>query len=220
MRRARRAAFFDMDRTLLRVNSAQLWMQQQARAGRASRADVLRMGLWLAQYTLGVLDVDTLARGAARTMQGRSASAFQREARSWVEAQVLAHASEAARAEVARRHREGYLCAVLTSSTRYAAERVAEHFGIEHVLASALVEDAQGNFTGEPVRPLPYGPGKVLVARAWALAHDVDLEASAFFTDSVSDLPLLEAVAEPVAVNPDPRLWWAATRRGWRVVYW
>ena len=100
------------------------------------------------------------------------------------------------------------------------ADKLAEHFGIEHVLASALVEDAQGNFTGEPVRPLPYGPGKVLVARAWALAHDVDLEASAFFTDSVSDLPLLEAVAEPVAVNPDPRLWWAATRRGWRVVYW
>ena len=50
--------------------------------------------------------------------------------------------------------------------------------------------------------------------------HDIDLAASAFFTDSASDLPMLERVGEPVAINPDPRLRWKARRRGWPVRWW
>jgi HAD superfamily hydrolase (TIGR01490 family) len=215
----RRAAFFDMDRTLIRVNSAALFVRWQVRRGAARRRDLAHMLWWLTQYTFGKLDVETLAAQAALTMRGRDEAAFRTVMRDWIESEVLPHIAARARAEVARRRREGYECVVLTSSTPYAAEPLAEQLAIEHVLASRLtVED--GQFTGAYVAPLCYGPGKVVLAEAWARTHGVALTDSAFYTDSISDLPMLERVGEPVAVNPDPRLWWAARRRGWRIEHW
>ena len=87
------------------------------------------------------------------------------------------------------------------------------------MLASRLgVRD--GRFTGEVETPFCFGAGKVAVAEAWAARHDVDLDTSAFFTDSISDLPMLERVGEPVVVNPDLRLGWEARRRAWPVRRW
>jgi hypothetical protein len=71
---------------------------------------------------------------------------------------------------------------------------------------------ATGASPGEVETPFCFGAGKVAVAEAWAARHDVDLDTSAFFTDSISDLPMLERVGEPVVVNPDLRLGWEARR--------
>lgn len=215
----RRAAFFDMDRTLIRVNSAALFVRWQVRRGEARRRDLAQMLWWLVQYTFGVLDAEALAREAARGMRGRDEARFVDEVRAWVESDVMPHIAERARAEVARRRRAGYECVVLTSSTPYSADPLARALEINHVLASRL-EVAAGRFTGEYVTPLCYGVGKVVLAERWAREHDVDLGYSAFYTDSISDLPMLERVGEPVAVNPDPRLWWVARRRRWRLERW
>jgi phosphoserine phosphatase len=71
--------------------------------------------------------------------------------------------------------------------------------------------------TGQVVPPVCYGTGKVVWAERFAEEHGVDLSASYFYTDSITDLPLLERVAHPVAVNPDPRLRRLAQKRGWPV---
>jgi phosphoserine phosphatase len=68
--------------------------------------------------------------------------------------------------------------------------------------------------------PLCFGAGKVVHASAWARDHGVDLSASAFYTDSVSDLPMLERVGEPRVINPDLRLRRVARRRGWPIESW
>ncbi|HEY8431454.1 MAG TPA: haloacid dehalogenase-like hydrolase, partial [Sandaracinaceae bacterium] len=65
-----------------------------------------------------------------------------------------------------------------------------------------------------------YAEGKVERARAWAAEHGVDLSRSVFYTDSVSDRPMLETVGEPRVVNPDPRLSALARRRGWPIERW
>jgi phosphoserine phosphatase len=80
--------------------------------------------------------------------------------------------------------------------------------------------DAHGRFTGLPLPPLCYGEGKV--ERAERLAREIGfrLEEATFYSDSISDLPLLERVAVPVCVNPDPRLRRAASRRRWRIERW
>ncbi|MBI5513106.1 MAG: HAD family hydrolase [Deltaproteobacteria bacterium] len=213
------AAFFDLDRTLVRVNSAGLWARRELRRGKARRRDVLRVSWWVLRYTLGVLDVEDLARQATRPLKGMREDDFARRVDAWVRAEVLPYLTERAREEVARRKDRGEPCVILTSSSRYAAGPVAEALHIDHILASALkVED--GLFTGEPEYPVCYGQGKVTVAEAWAGAHGVDLGQSAFYTDSISDMPMLERVGEPVAINPDPRLRWTAWRRGWRSERW
>src|SRR5262249_30593744 len=104
-----------------------------------------------------------------------------------------------------------------TSATRYLAEPLGADLGIPHHLVSQLVV-RDGCFTGEAVRPLCYGKGKVWWAERFAAEHDVDLASSYFYTDSITDLPVLDRVGHPRVVRPDPRLRRVAQQRGWQIL--
>ncbi len=213
------AAFFDMDGTVVRINTASLYARWQVRTGQARRRDFARVSWWMLRYSLGLVDARSIARRAALPMAGTDESTFADRVTAWVRDEVLPHVTNAARSEVTLRRKQGYTCALLTTSTPYAAHPVAAALGIDHVISSRLVV-RDGRFTGEVVEPLCYGDGKVTLAEAWAHDRDVDLRASVFFTDSISDVPMLERVGEPVAVNPDPRLRIMAHRRGWPIRQW
>ena len=109
------------------------------------------------------------------------------------------------------------MVAILTSATRYLAAPLAADLGIEHILVTQLVV-RDGRFTGEAVRPVCYGDGKMYWAERFAAAEGLELDQSYFYTDSITDLPVLERVGEPRVVNPDPRLRRLAVRRGWPVL--
>jgi putative phosphoserine phosphatase/1-acylglycerol-3-phosphate O-acyltransferase len=111
----------------------------------------------------------------------------------------------------------GHLTALLTSATRYVADPLAAELGVPHVRVSTLVV-RDGLFSGEAVRPLCYGRGKVYWAERFAAEHDVDLGSSWFYSDSITDLPVLELVGHPVVVHPDPRLRRIAQQRAWPVL--
>ncbi len=219
MAAVKRAAFFDLDRTLVRVNTGPLYVRWRMRQRRMGIADLLRVSFWSVQYTLGVIDADAVSRAAAATLAGVDEATFRRECAEWVDQEVLAHITDAARAELARRRDEGFVCALLTGTSPYVADPVAAHLGVEHVLCSRMAV-REGRFTGELEPPLCYGGGKLTRASTWAAALDVDLARSVFYTDSVSDLPMLEAVGEPRVINPDPRLFALARRRGWPIHRW
>jgi phosphoserine phosphatase len=78
--------------------------------------------------------------------------------------------------------------------------------------------DAAGNYTGRFDGPFVYGPGKVEAMQAFAHRHEIDLDASYAYSDSLSDLPMLRAVGHPVAVNPDPPLAELAKHEGWQTL--
>lgn len=214
-----RAAFFDMDKTLVRVNTGQLYMQWRYRRGESGLSDVARVAWWSVQYTLGLVDAGAVSQYAARTLAGRDELAFEGECRGWYAAMVREHLTELARAEVRKRRSEGLVPVVLTGSSRYAAGPLAEELEIEHVISSRLAVH-EGRFTGHVEAPLCFGEGKLARALEWAEARDVDLAASAFYTDSLSDLPMLEKVGEPRIINPDPRLRALARKRGWPIEIW
>jgi phosphoserine phosphatase len=88
------------------------------------------------------------------------------------------------------------------------------------VVSSVFEVDAHGNFTGRPEEPLCFREGKLARARQLAARLGKKLDRAVFYTDSVTDLPLLEVVAEPVVVNPDRRLRTLAHKRGWRIERW
>ncbi len=214
----KRAAFFDMDRTLLRVNTGRLYVRWRFRRREAGFRDVARAARWMAQYALGVIDPEEISRGAVATLRGIEEARFQRDMEQWWCTEVRGEISEDARREVTTRRAEGFEPVILTASTKYATRPLARELEIEHVLCSEL-EVAEGRFTGRCAR-LCYGRGKVAVAEHWAARHGVDLGQSLFYTDSVSDLPMLERVGQPRVVNPDPRLRWHALWRGWPVHHW
>jgi HAD superfamily hydrolase (TIGR01490 family) len=115
-------------------------------------------------------------------------------------------------------HREaGHLTVLLTSATRYLAEPLGADLGIDHFLVTELVV-RDGRFTGQVIEPVCYGRGKVYWAERFAAEHGVDLTRSYFYTDSITDLPVLDRVGHPRVVHPDPRLRRLAQRRGWQVL--
>jgi HAD superfamily hydrolase (TIGR01490 family) len=134
----------------------------------------------------------------------------------WYATTIRPYVFPAMTATVEAHRRAGHVLVLLTSATRYLAGPLAADLGIEHMLVTQLVVH-DGRFTGEAVRPVCYGDGKTYWAERFAATQEIDLARSYFYTDSITDLPVLERVGEPRIVNPDPRLGRLAARRGWPI---
>jgi len=211
------AALFDIDGTLIARNSAPLYMQHLRRTGQARRRDVARMLYYLCRYKLGLLDIERAMAVSLAWVRGQAEAAVRTDAREWYERAVRPYLYPAMAATVEAHRRAGHVPAILTSATRYLAEPLAADLGIAHLLVTRLVV-RDGRFTGEAVRPVCFGAGKTYWAERFAEAESIDLGRSYFYTDSITDLPVLERVGEPRIVNPDPLLRRAALRRGWPVL--
>ncbi|MFO7181000.1 MAG: HAD family hydrolase [Pseudomonadota bacterium] len=215
-----RAALFDMDRTLLATDTASLYTRYRRDRGEVGALEVVRVGYWLLQYTLGIIDAERVARRALRDFAGKSESTLIETTEEWFETYVQKHVRDAARRAVERHRASGDVLAIVTGATPYAARPLARVLGIEHVVASELEVDARGCLTGRPLDPICYGQGKVTRAERLAERLGFRLEEAVFYSDSITDLPLLERVGTPVAVCPDRRLARVAASRGWRIERW
>jgi HAD superfamily hydrolase (TIGR01490 family) len=211
------AAFFDVDGTLIAKNSGPLYMRFLRRRGEIRRRDALRTLYFYLRYRLNLLDVDEALERSSRWIRGKREEAVAEHCRLWYREMVRQYLQPEMVRRVREHEAQGHLVALLSSTTNYLAEPLAEDLGIEHLLVSRLVV-RHGRFTGEALRPLCYGEGKIHWARKFAGEHGVDLGASYFYTDSVTDVPMLELVGHPQVVNPDPLLRRLARRRGWTVL--
>lgn len=212
-------AFFDVDKTLLSVNSATLWVRRELAAGNITRAQALRAAFWVGLYHLGFARMDAVLVEAVRGLRGLRERDVIDRTMAFFREDVQATIQPAARAAVAAHRAQGDLIFLLTSSSNYLCAPLGDDLQIDGFLANRF-EVEGGVFTGEPVWPLCFGPGKVEHARTVADKLRFALADCAFYTDSASDLPMLEVVGRPVAVDPDPRLRRIAKRRGWPIQHW
>jgi HAD superfamily hydrolase (TIGR01490 family) len=215
-----RAALFDMDRTLVRKETASLYVRYQRSIGEARRRDMLRVIYWVTQYTMGMIDAPDVAARVAKSLAGMPESVMSARCDDWFRRYVEEHVCDLGRRAVERHRERGDLLAIVTGASPYAAQPLARRLGIPHVVASELEIAHDGSFTGRFVDPLCYGTGKIVRAKRLAEEHGFSLAEATFYSDSFTDVPLLEAVAEPVVVNPDPRLDRLAKKRGWRIEQW
>ncbi len=213
------AAFFDMDHTLLRCNTGSKWIGFLRRRREISFPHLLRAMGWVAQYKLSILDMESVTARVTAEMMGDSEQEMIDKCRIFAESEVLREIAPKAREAVARHRDQGHLLAILTSSTPYVTRILADHLGIQHLICTQL-EVAEGKFVGRHVRPTCYGQGKVHWAESFASEHQIDLDRSYFYTDSFTDLPMLERVGERRVINPDVRLRRHATQVGWSVEIW
>lgn len=215
-----RAALFDMDRTLLRVETASLYFKFQRKIGEATRLDAVKLAYWLAQYKLGVFDMERVLQKALANIRGLPEIVLAARCDDWFRQYCERHITDDGR-EAVRRHRAaGDVCAIVTAASFYGSRPLASILEIDHLLSSELEVDDKGCFTGRPDGPLCIGEGKLHRARLLAERLGFRLEEAVFYTDSIQDLPLLEKVGEPVCVNPDPRLSRLAKKRGYRIESW
>jgi HAD superfamily hydrolase (TIGR01490 family) len=214
-----RTAFFDLDKTLLSVNSGTLWVRREVALGHMSKRVALKAMLWLARYRFGFASAEEMVAEAVAHSKGTRAEDIALRTRRFFDDEVR-HTYRPGALEALERHRAaGDRLVMLTSSSNYLAELAAVELKFDAVLCNRL-EVVDGLHTGRVVGRVCFGDGKLVHATAQLAAHGGALGQSDFYTDSFSDLPVMEAVGRPVAVNPDPRLRRHAQRRGWAVVDW
>ncbi len=215
-----RAALFDLDRTLVRKETASLYVKYQRELGEATARDALQVLYWVLQYTAGVIDAPEVAARALLRLRGTPEIVLASRCDDWYRSHVERHVCDEARRAVELHRARGDVLAVVTGASLYATRPVARALGIPHLVTSELEVDDEGRFTGRFVPPLCYAEGKITRIRSLSREQGFSLSEATFYSDSYTDLPLLERVAEPVCVNPDFRLRRVARARGWRIARW
>jgi HAD superfamily hydrolase (TIGR01490 family) len=217
---ARRIAFFDLDKTLISRNSATLWLRAEMASGRLSRLRALHAFTYVVRYSLGLVDIEDAIRRSVSTIAGQVEAEMADRALQFYGACVRPIFRPGARPVLDAHRAAGDRLVLLTSSSNYVSEQVCADLGLDEYLCSRFEVDADGRYTGRLIEPLCYGRGKVELASRCADEQGVALRDCIFYTDSIADLPMLEAVGEPITVHPDPRLRRIAARRGWPVRDW
>ncbi|WP_068327138.1 HAD-IB family hydrolase [Janibacter terrae] len=213
------AAFFDLDRTLLPKASGPALSAAMRQTGVVSArlpGESLVFGYFnLLGESLGSI---ALARQAVHVARGRAADAFDEAAE--VAADVLEPlVGPFARMLIEEHHDAGRLVVLATTTPEHLVRPLAERLGIDAVIATRYEVGEDGRFTGRHDGHFVWSMGKIAAVRDWAEQQGVDLDASFAYSDSIYDAPLLRAVGNPGAVNPDPRLQALAVAARWPVLH-
>ena len=212
--------FFDLDKTLLDVNSGSEWLKHEFKAGRVTLWQTLQAIVWLLLYHFFGADMTRPLRLAMQSLAGAEEAEIVARSDAFYQSHMTGHLRPGARKALDFHRAQGHSLVLLTSSSVYLARRVSEDLQLDGYLATSLGVDAQGKLTGAPGAEICFGPGKVVLAKKYLEEHGGSLEQSMFYSDSYTDLPMMEAVAEAIAVNPDPKLHREAQRRGWPIRDW
>jgi HAD superfamily hydrolase (TIGR01490 family) len=211
-------AFFDMDKTLIAENSGTLYMKYRYARGEVDTWEVMKgLGAYL-RYKLGVLDIEAWTKNMMVQFKGQSERALAREANIWFRDMVEETIYPEAERLLAWHREQGHLVAIISGATRFVVKPLALRLGVKHFLYTRLeVED--GRFTGRVVEPVCFEEGKIYWLQQFIEEQGIDLAKSWFYTDSITDMPLLALCGHPVAANPDPLLYRTAVRRRWPVKF-
>jgi HAD superfamily hydrolase (TIGR01490 family) len=212
---------FDLDHTLLSGDSDVLWCEFLMERGHLDRAVFgPRNAEMDSAYRAGTVDAHAFANFYVSTLGGRTPEQWEPVRQEFLADHIVPRIPQAA-LDLVNRHLDADDLVVMTTATnRFITELTAMYMGIEHLLATE-VEAAEGVFTGQTRGTLNMREGKVARLREWlkARGHRMKEFKSTAYSDSINDLPLLEAVRHPVAVDPDARLAAVAAERQWPVIY-
>ena len=212
-------ALFDLDHTLLPLDSDYEWGQFLVRTGAVDAAEFdRRTKEFFAQYQAGTLDPVQYLEFALGTLARFPRPRLDAMHRQFM-AEVIQPAIRPSALALLRRHQDaGDLTAIVTATNQYVTAPIARALGVEHLIAAVPEVDAAGNLTGKLLGTPTQGAGKVAHTRAWLekLGHTLEgFERSHFYSDSHNDIPLLSVVTHPVATNPNATLKTHAAAQGW-----
>jgi HAD superfamily hydrolase (TIGR01490 family) len=211
---------FDLDGTLLAGDSDVLWCDFLMDKGVLDRALFgARNADMETRYQAGTVGAQEFAHFYLGLLAGKTEQHWEPLRREFLATQVVPRIPAAAVRLVQQHLDAGDLVVMTTATGRFITELTAEYLRIEHLLAIEP-ELADGLFTGRSSGTLNMREGKVKRVHEWLAVRGDQLHnfRSTAYSDSINDLPLLEAVNEPVVVDPDPKLAAIAQERGWRVL--
>jgi HAD superfamily hydrolase (TIGR01490 family) len=221
MPRALPLTLFDLDHTLLDGDSDVLWCEFLIERGVLDREQFEPRNRRMEQdYRSGRVGTLEYCEFYVSTLRGRSRTDWDPLRREFLESVVAPRIVPPALDLVARHRDAGDMVLLTTATNRFITELTAAHLGIAHLIATECEVDADQRFTGRVSGTPNMREGKVTRLHEWLANQRCALNEydSTLYSDSINDLPLLQAVRRPVAVDPDMRLAAEAAERGWRVL--
>jgi len=211
-------AIFDLDNTLLSGDSDYLWGQFLAQTGAVDRAMYEQENLYFFhEYKKGTLDIMEFQRFSLRPLAQHSVKRLQRWRDQFLREKIEPIILPPATQLVEQHRRAGDILVIITATNSFVTAPIARRFGIEHLIATDPAM-SNGRYTGEVMGIPCFKEGKVRRLKQWLEDHGETLQGSSFYSDSHNDIPLLEQVDKPVAVDPDDKLKVHARARGWPVI--
>ncbi|HEX5340542.1 MAG TPA: HAD family hydrolase [Gammaproteobacteria bacterium] len=211
-------ALFDLDHTLLDGDSDSLWFRFLTEQG-AFNTDrmVEERARHSRDYRAGRMDVSAYYSLVLKPLAAHDFRQLRTWRRHFVRERILPRIPPDSRALLKHHHDAGHTLVIVTATVRFITEPIAEELGIPHLLATEAEHDGTG-FTGRVAGTACFREGKLVHLQQWLYQENFTPTETWFYSDSHNDLPLLEYVNHPIAVNPDPVLAGVALQRGWPVI--
>lgn len=214
-------AIFDLDNTLLAGDSDHAWGEYLCHAGLVDAEQHRRRNdAFYQQYQQGVLDMNEYCEFAIAPIVGLPVSHLNELHAEFMTLFVEPMLQASAQRLIDGHKAAGDICVIVTATNRFITAPIAQRLGIAHLVATDLAQVAgvlTGKIDGKPC----FQAGKIGKLEAWLRQQDdnsLSMQNAVFYSDSFNDIPLLEAVSEAVAVDPDDRLRRHASEQGWRII--
>ena len=211
-------AIFDLDNTLLADDSDYLWGVYLAEKGIVDRDYYERENdRFYQEYKEGRLDIFEFLRFSLRPLKENSQAQLQQWRTEFMAEKIEPILLPKAKALIAEHKAKGDTLMIITATNAFVTSPIATALGITHLIATDP-EVVNGEYTGEVAGTPSFQGGKVTRLNQWMADNNADLAGSFFYSDSHNDIPLLEKVENPVAVDPDEALREHATTQGWPII--
>ena len=211
-------AIFDLDNTLLSIDSDHAWGEFLVEQGAVDPVAYREANeRFLADYNAGTLDMAAFLEMALKPLAENTPEQLAAWHQQFMASKIEPHILPKAEELLARHRTKGDTLLIITATNRFITGPIAERLGVDNLIA-VEPEMVDGRYTGRVDGVPSYREGKVTRMNQWLEQQDISLDGAWFYSDSHNDLPLLEKVDHPVAVDPDDTLRKVAEERQWRIM--
>ncbi|MGF1727997.1 HAD family hydrolase [Photobacterium kasasachensis] len=212
-------AVFDLDETLIAADSASLWSEFIAEKGLASDTHLAEERELMSAYANGTMDMDRYMQATLKPIIGMDSKTLTQLVAEFIERKIKPAFYADAISRIQWHKQRGDIVLVISATGEHLVKPIAKLLGADDVIAINL-EQINGIITGRTTGTLSYQQGKVTRMKAWIDDHNIQFKGSYGYSDSINDLPMLDAVDRPFAVNPDPALALHAQMQDWTIMDW
>lgn len=214
-------AIFDLDNTLLHGDSDHAWGEFLVAEGFVDAIEFKNKNdEFFAHYRAGTLDIESYLQFALSAIAGKSEAELDSWRQRFMQTRVEAMILEAAWPLLRQHEDNGDLVVIVTATNAFVTEPIAQRLGVKNLIACE-VEKIAGRYTGRSIGIPSFKEGKIIRVNAWLAEMGkslADFDRSYFYSDSLNDLPLLNIVTDPIAVDPDEILRAHALARDWPII--
>jgi HAD superfamily hydrolase (TIGR01490 family) len=214
-------ALFDLDHTILPIDSDQSWGRFTTTLGWTDAVEFTQKNdAFYAHYQAGTLNIHDYVRFATEAFCTRSRADAEAAHARFMREVIQPVIREEALALLNKHRAAGEQLVIITATNEFVTRPIAHAFGVDELIAVELVRDAQGWYSGEILGVPSLREGKVERLQQWLHQRGLDWDKveTTFYSDSSNDIPLLQRVNHPVATNPDAKLKAFALEKGWPIL--